>query len=631
MSRKQRTLLIRTAVSAALLVAAYILRAYTSPDLPLTLLIFAVPYLCAGYDVLLTAARNILHGQLFDENFLMCIATVGAFCIGEYPEAVFVMVFYQAGELFQSIAVGKSRSSISALMELCPETATVIRNGERITVSPDEVEIGETVLVLPGERIPIDGIVLEGSSELNTAPLTGESLPRAVHPGDRVPSGCIDLTSPLTLQTETDHEGSTVSRILELVESAASSKAKSERFITRFARYYTPSVVIFAALLAIIPGIITSDLAEWLHRALIFLVISCPCALVISVPLSFFGGIGAASKRGILVKGSNYLEALAHVDTAVFDKTGTLTRGAFTVTDVVSLAPDADIRELFTVAASLEASSEHPIARSVVGAFTERYGEPPRASISELREISGRGLSAKCEGKPALIGNRRLMEENGIDAPSLELTASVLFVSLGGTLLGYLVISDTVKPTSSAAVRELKKLGVSRTVMLTGDRPEVAEPLARQLGLDEFHASLLPADKVSAVESLIQSSAKNKKVAFIGDGINDAPVLTRSDVGIAMGALGSDAAIEAADVVLMDDDPLKLAEAIRISRRTNGIVIQNIVFALTVKLVFLIMGAFGVAALWQAVFADVGVSVIAILNAMRTLSVGGSELSKKTS
>lgn len=619
MNKKQRALLIRAAISAALLAVAYVIRNTFSPNDLICAAIFALPYLCAGYDVLLTAGRNILHGQLFDENFLMCIATVGAFCIGEYPEAVFVMVFYQLGELFQSIAVGKSRRSISALMDICPETANVLRDEKRVTVSPEEVEIGETVVILPGERVPIDGTVIEGESELDAAPLTGESVPRAVNVGDRVPSGCINLTSPLSIKTDTDYDNSTVSKILELVESAASSKAKSERFITRFAHYYTPCVVIFAALLAIIPGIITSEFAEWLHRALIFLVISCPCALVISVPLSFFGGIGAASKKGILIKGSNYLEALAHVDTAVFDKTGTLTRGSFTVTDAVSLTADTDIRKLFTVAASLEESSEHPIARSVVSSYTERYGELGHASVTSLREISGKGLTAEYEGKTALIGNRKLMEDNGITPPRLELASSVLFVALGGELLGYLVISDVAKPTSKDAITALKKLGVSRTVMLTGDRAEVAAPLAKQLELDEAYASLLPSDKVSAVERLLGELPKNKKLAFIGDGINDAPVLTRSDVGIAMGALGSDAAIEAADIVLMDDDPLKLADAIRISKRTNGIVIQNIVFALTVKLIFLVMGAFGIAELWEAVFADVGVSVIAILNAMRTL------------
>lgn len=627
MNTKQKKLLFRIIASVALLIAAYVIRALTSPSGVITLLLFLVPYFIAGYDVLFSAARNILHGQIFDENFLMCIATVGAICIKEYPEAVFVMTFFQAGELFQNIAVGKSRASISELMNIRPETATVIRDGKCVTVSPEEVEIGETLWVLAGEKIPIDGTVTEGISSLDTSALTGEALPREVSVGDNVSGGCINLNSPIKLQTVTDYDNSTVARILELVENAASSKAKTERFITRFAHYYTPAVVIGALLLALIPGIITQNFAEWLHRALIFLVISCPCALVISVPLSFFGGIGAAGKNGILVKGSNYLEALANIDTAVFDKTGTLTRGDFSVVDAkvadnAKFENDTDsLEQLYLIAASVEINSDHPIARSVVTADKEKYGDRPLLKMSSVTEHAGMGISAVFNGARFMVGNRSMMTENGITPPPISEGATALFIAKDSELLGHILISDRLKPTSKAAIKELRNSNVRRTVMLTGDRQEAAAPIAEELGIDELHAGLMPEDKVNIVDALCKQLPKNKKLAFVGDGINDAPVLTRADIGIAMGALGSDAAIESADVVLMDDDPLKLAYAMQISVKTRRIVIENIVFALGVKAIFLIMGAFGVANLWEAVFADVGVAVIAILNAMRTLKL----------
>lgn len=625
MNKKQKKLFYRILIAAVLLVVSYLIHALLAPKFPISLIIFLPPYLIAGYDVLLEAAIHIRHGHIFDENFLMCIATIGALVIGEYPEAVFVMVFYQAGELFQSIAVGKSRSSISSLMELCPESATVIRDGKSMIVDPSEVLVGETLSVMAGEKIPIDGIVIEGSSSVDTSALTGESLPRHIEVGDNISGGCINLSSPIKIKTETDYDNSTVAKILELIENAASSKAVTERFITRFARYYTPCVVIGALLLALIPGFITGEFAEWLHRALIFLVISCPCALVISVPLSFFGGIGAAGKRGILVKGSNYLELLSKTDTVVFDKTGTLTMGAFSVTEAVAYqngnpcSNAQSIDHLYSLTALLEANSNHPIARSIIEAYNKKYNTIPREHADNVTEHAGRGLSAIVNKKRLLVGNAKLMCEYSIAIPEITTEGSVIYTAYDKELLGYFIICDTEKKTSAQAINVLKSMGVKRIVMLTGDREQTAERIAKRLGIDEYHASLLPADKVHIVEKMLNEMPKNKKLAFVGDGINDAPVLARSDLGIAMGALGSDAAIEAADIVLMDDDPLKLTEAIRISKKTNIIVMQNIIFALGIKVIFLAMGAFGIANLWEAVFADVGVAVIAILNAMRTL------------
>lgn len=571
--------------------------------------------------MLFSAARNVIRGQVFDENFLMCVATVGAFGISEYPEAVFVMVFYQAGELFQSIAVGKSRSSIAELMNICPDSANVIRNEIVEVVPPEEVAIGETVLVRPGEKIPIDGIITEGTTELDTRALTGESLPKAVTKGERVSSGCINTVSPIKLQTTALYEDSTVSKILELVENASSVKAKTEKFITRFARYYTPCVVIAAALIAIIPGIISGNISDWVHRALIMLVISCPCALVISVPLSYFGGIGAAGRRGILVKGSNYLEALAHTETVVFDKTGTLTKGSFSLKETVSLSPEYGEKDILETAALIEAESTHPIARSVVSAYTERYGTLPQCTKSDYTEIAGMGITAELNGTKCGVGNSRLMASLGYQVENIESGDSVLFVSYGDAVIGYLQIGDTLKEDSLEAVNALRSHGVKRIMLLSGDRQESAEAVGKKLGINDIRHSLLPEDKVTIVADVCNNEKNGAKTVFVGDGINDAPVLMRADVGIAMGALGSDAAIEAADVVLMDDKPSAIVEAIRISRKTNAIVKQNIIFALTVKLAFLILSIIGISTLWEAVFADVGVSVIAILNAMRTLKL----------
>ena len=620
MKKKHYKLIARICASAILLGVLSVIRQHMTIPSPVWVALFAIPYLISGWDVLFSAFRNIIRGQVFDENFLMCIATVGAFCIGEYPEAVFVMIFYQAGELFQNIAVGKSRRSISDLMDLSPETAEVFRNGELITVSPDDVQLGETIFVRPGEKVPIDGKVAIGESELNTSALTGESLPRSIRPGDTVSSGCINVTSPIHLQTTALYEDSTVAKILELVENASESKAKTERFISRFAAYYTPCVVAIAALIAVIPGIITGNFAEWLHRALIMLVISCPCALVISVPLSYFGGIGAAGKRGILVKGSNYLEALAHANTVVFDKTGTLTKGGFEIKSIIPYTDTVNQDRLFEIAATLEASSTHPIALSITESYSRRFPGKPINTLTELKEHPGMGVSAIIDQKKIAIGNRKLMSSLGINTPEIDTSDSVLFVSENTDLLGYLTIGDAIKTESAMAVKKIKELGISKTVLLTGDIPRVANTVAKELGIDDVHASLYPEDKVAIVSSFCETQKANSKVVFVGDGINDAPVLMRSDIGIAMGALGSDAAIEAADVVLMDDNPLKVAEAIRISRKTNRIVVQNIVFALVIKVGFLALGAFGLANLWEAVFADVGVSVLAILNAMRALT-----------
>ena len=582
---------------------------------------FLIPYLVIGWDVLWRAVRNIAHGQVFDENFLMAIATVGALFIGEYAEAVFVMLFYQVGELFQSYAVGKSRQSIAALMEIRPDYANVERDGQVEQVDPDEVAVGETILIKAGERVPLDGVVLEGRSDLDTAALTGESLPREVQSGDDVISGCVNLTGLLKVRVTKAFEESTVSKILDLVENAGSKKAKAENFITKFARYYTPAVVIAAVALAVLPPLIGAmTWSESLHRALIFLVISCPCALVISVPLSFFGGIGGASKAGVLVKGGAYLEVLSRTQIVVFDKTGTLTKGVFNVTAIHPETCGED--QLLELAALAESWSEHPIARSL----REAYGKDVDAGrVADVEERSGRGVRAVVDGTEIFVGNDKLMDDIGVSWHPCHRVGTTVHVASEGEYLGHIVISDEVKEDAARAVSDLKALGVARTVMLTGDAQAVGESVGKQLGLDEVHAQLLPADKVERVEELLAQKTGKGCLAFVGDGINDAPVLSRADVGIAMGGLGSDAAIEAADVVLMDDKPSKIAVAIRIAQKTLVIVRQNIVFALGVKALVLVLGALGQANMWEAVFADVGVSVIAILNAMRAMKGPGQQ------
>ena len=582
---------------------------------------FLIPYLVIGWDVLWRAVRNIAHGQVFDENFLMAIATVGALFIGEYAEAVFVMLFYQVGELFQSYAVGKSRQSIAELMEIRPDYANVERDGAVEQVDPDEVEVGETILIKAGERVPLDGVVLEGRSDLDTAALTGESLPREVQSGDDVISGCVNLTGLLKVRVTRAFEESTVSKILDLVENAGSKKAKAENFITKFARYYTPAVVIAAVALAVLPPLIGAmTWSESLHRALIFLVISCPCALVISVPLSFFGGIGGASKAGVLVKGGAYLEVLSRTQIVVFDKTGTLTKGVFNVTAIHPETCGED--QLLELAALAESWSEHPIARSL----REAYGKDVDAGrVADVEERSGRGVRAVVDGTEIFVGNDKLMDDIGVSWHPCHRVGTTVHVASAGEYLGHIVISDEVKEDAARAVSDLKALGVARTVMLTGDAQAVGESVGKQLGLDEVHAQLLPADKVERVEELLAKKTGKGCLAFVGDGINDAPVLSRADVGIAMGGLGSDAAIEAADVVLMDDKPSKIAVAIRIAQKTLVIVRQNIAFALGVKALVLVLGALGQANMWEAVFADVGVSVIAILNAMRAMKGPGQQ------
>ncbi len=630
MTRKQRKNLYRIIAAAVLLVAVTLVDVFLLPSGGkweiLKLAIYLVPYFVIGYDILWRSAVNISHGQVFDENFLMVVATLGALCIGFFPdteeqyrEAVFVMLFYQVGELFQSVAVGKSRKSISSLMDIRPDCAYIERDGELVPVDPETVAVGDIITVRPGEKIPLDGIVTEGTSDLNTVALTGEADPRAVAAGDAVISGCVNMSGVIKVKVTHTFGESTVSKILELVENSSENKSKSEQFITKFARIYTPAVVIAAVLLAVlpplvIPGSFIANFPTWLIRALTFLVISCPCALVISVPLSFFGGIGGASKKGILVKGSNYLETLSKVKTAVFDKTGTLTKGTFSVTEI---HPENITEEqLLHLAAHAEAFSNHPIAVSLRNA----YGKPVNMdAVADVSEITGRGVKAKVDGKTVYAGNAALMQERGLTPAACPAPGTVIHVSYDGKYAGYLLISDTPKETSKAAIAALKECGVERIVMLTGDRKETAEAISKELSIDEYHAGLLPADKVDMVEKLLSENRTDGKLAFVGDGINDAPVLMRADVGIAMGALGSDAAIEAADIVLMDDDPAKIAEAMKISRFTLRIVRQNIVFALAVKAAVLLLGALGLAPMWLAVFADVGVAFLAILNAMRTL------------
>lgn len=577
--------------------------------------IYLIPYLVIGYDIVYKAVRNISHGQIFDENFLMMIATFGAFGVKEYSEAVAVMLFYQVGELFQGYAVGKSRQSISDMMDICPEYANLEVDGKLEQVDPDDVEIGSIIVIKPGERIPLDGVVAEGESLIDTAALTGESVPRKASAGDEIISGCVNGSSTLKVRTTKEFDDSTVAKILELVENASSKKAKMENFITKFARYYTPIVTIGAALLAVLPPLILGGgWGEWIQRACIFLVISCPCALVISVPLGFFGGIGAASKIGVLVKGSNYLEAVAEMTTIVFDKTGTLTKGEFKVQEILPVSCGKE--ELLELAALGEGYSTHPIA----GSIKEAYGkEVDLNRIGQAEEIAGHGICISIDGKEVLVGNEKLMKARGIACTPCEKAGTIVYIAQSGTYAGAIVISDTVKDGAKEAIRSMKQVGVKKCVMLTGDGYGAARAAAEELGIDEIYAQLLPGDKVEKVEELLAGQKGKEKLAFAGDGINDAPVLTRVDVGIAMGSMGSDAAIEAADVVLMDDDVRKIAQVVKISRKTLRIVKQNIVFALLIKALVLLLGAFGVANMWEAVFADVGVSVIAILNAMRTL------------
>ncbi|MDD6160180.1 MAG: heavy metal translocating P-type ATPase [Oscillospiraceae bacterium] len=612
MTKKQKKVLLRILAAGVLLAAAVLLPVEGLWRLP----IFLIPYFIIGWDILWKSARNIVHGQVFDENFLMSIATIGALVLGEYAEAVGVMLFYQVGELFQSYAVGTSRRSIAQLMDIRPDSARAEREGRWVTVDPDEVAVDEIIEVRPGEKIPLDGIVLEGASAVDTAALTGESVPREVGVGGEVLSGCVNLSGVLRLRVTKPFGQSTVAKILDLVENASAKKAKTEQFITRFARYYTPAVVFGALALAIIPSLVTGAWTVWVSRALMFLVISCPCALVISVPLSFFGGIGGASTRGILVKGGNYLELLAKTEIAVFDKTGTLTRGAFRVTEVCP-AEGVSREELLELAALAEQNSNHPIAVSLRDACCARS---EGRSLSEVSEIAGHGVTVNLDGQTLAVGNRKLMALRGLEAEDGDGVGTVVHAALDSRYLGRILISDGVKPTAAAAVRDLKARGV-RTVMLTGDSRAVGEAVGAQLGLDEVHAQLLPGDKVDRVEKLLARKKPGGVLVFVGDGVNDAPVLSRADVGIAMGALGSDAAIEAADIVLMDDDPAKLTLAMDIARKCLRIVRQNIVFALGVKGLLLILGALGYASMWAAVFADVGVAVIAILNAVRMLKI----------
>lgn len=583
------------------------------------LLLFLAAYLIAGGEVVLQAARNIARGQVFDENFLMALATIGAFAIGEYPEGVAVMLFYQVGELFQDLAVNRSRRSITALMDIRPEYAELKVDGGTRRVSPEEVAIGDIIVVKPGEKVPLDGVILEGSAMMDTSALTGESVPRSAEPGSTVLSGFINRNGVITVEVTQTFGESAVSKILELVQNASSNKAKTENFITKFARGYTPVVVITALLLAVVPPLLISGatFSDWIYRALVFLVISCPCALVVSIPLGFFGGIGAASRSGILVKGSNYLEALNDVKVVVFDKTGTLTKGQFKVTGLYP-AEGSNKEQLLKTAAYAESHSNHPIAESIRAAFDEAIEE---SAISEYNEISGHGISVNVDGKAVLAGNARLMEREGIAYQVPEQSGTIVHIATGKQYNGYLVIADEVKEDSARAIAALKRLGITKTVMLTGDAASVAESVGRELGVDEIHAELLPQHKVEAVERLDSAKTSKEKIVFVGDGINDTPVLARADVGIAMGGLGSDAAIEAADIVIMTDEPSKIATAIHVAKRTRRIVWQNILFALGVKAIFLLLGAFGIATMWEAVFSDVGVTVLAVLNSVRSLKV----------
>ena len=625
MNKKQKKMLTRIVIAAAMLIALHFL--------PVTglvrLALYLAAYLVIGYDILRKAWKGILNGQVFDENFLMAIATVGAFALaiyeksGDYTEAISVMLFYQIGELFQSYAVGRSRKNISELMDIRPDYANIERDGKLEKVDPDEVEIGSTIIVQPGEKVPIDGVVLTGTSSLNTSALTGESLPRDVKAGDEIISGCINMTGVLTIQTTKEFGESTVSKILELVEDSSSHKSRSEDFIAKFARVYTPAVCYGALALAVLPPLVrmlfmglSAQWGEWIYRALTFLVISCPCALVISIPLSFFAGIGGASKEGILIKGSNYLETLSEVKTVVFDKTGTLTQGVFEVTGVHHNKMEEE--RLLEYAALAECASSHPISKSLQKAYGK---EIDRDRVSDIQELSGKGICAKVDGHDVAAGNTKLMALLGVEYRDCHRVGTIIHMAIDGEYAGHIVISDVVKPTAKEAIAALKHAGVEKTVMLTGDAKRVADQVASELGVDRVCSELLPADKVKKVEELLADKGSKDKLAFVGDGINDAPVLTRADIGIAMGAMGSDAAIEAADVVLMDDDPMKIAKAIKISRKCIGIVYQNIIFALVVKFGCLALGALGIANMWAAIFADVGVMILAVLNAIRALRV----------
>lgn len=620
MTKKQKKALIRIIISVALvgLISLLPVKGY------LRFGMFMIPYLVIGYDILRKAVKGIMNRQVFDENFLMAVATIGAIALGDYTEGVAVMIFYQIGELFQSYAVGKSRRNISELMDIRPDYANIrTESGELEQVDPDEVEIGSIIVVQPGEKVPIDGIIVEGKSSLNTSALTGESLPRDAAAGDEIISGCINMTGVLEIKTTREFGESTVSKILDMVENASSRKSRSENFISKFAHYYTPIVCYLAAALAILPPLVSilflhiaPNWGEWIFRALTFLVISCPCALVISIPLSFFAGIGGASRSGVLVKGSNYLETLAQTSCVVFDKTGTLTQGVFAVTSVRPAGMTE--AELLEYAALAESYSGHPISKSLQKAYGKSADQN---RIGEVEEISGNGVKAVIGGKEVAVGNEKLMKKLGVSYEESNEIGTIVHVAIDGKYAGNILISDQSKPTSAEAIKSLKKAGVSKTVMLTGDRRNVAEHVAKELGLTEYYAELLPADKVTSVEKLLAEQGSHDKLAFVGDGINDAPVLSRADIGIAMGAMGSDAAIEAADIVLMDDDPMKIVKAIKIARKCIRIVYENIYFAIGIKVICLILGALGIANMWAAIFADVGVMVIAVLNAIRALSV----------
>lgn len=619
MTKKQKKVLIRIIIAAVLIIAF----SFLPLEGYIRFICYMVPYLVIGYDVLRKAIKGILNRQVFDENFLMAVATVGAIALGDYKEGVSVMLFYQIGELFQSYAVGKSRRNISELMDIRPDYANVEKDGELEQVDPDEVEVGTVIVVQPGEKVPIDGVITEGSSTLNTSALTGESLPREAKAGDEVISGCINMTGLLKIQTTREFGESTVSKILELVENSSSRKSRSENFISKFARYYTPAVCYGALALAILPPIVrmlalglAPEWGDWIYRALTFLVISCPCALVISIPLSFFAGIGGASHEGVLVKGSNYLETMAQTKYVVFDKTGTMTQGVFEVSGVHhNTIPE---EQLLEYAALAECSSSHPISKSLQKA----YGKPiDRNRVTDIEEISGHGVKAKVDGVEVAVGNAKLMKQMDLPYSECHEVGTIVHVAVDGAYAGHILISDQLKPHAKQAIQDLKRAGITKTVMLTGDMKRVADQVAAELGIDEVHSELLPADKVAKVEELLAKKGEKEKLAFVGDGINDAPVLSRADIGIAMGALGSDAAIEAADVVLMDDDPQKIAKAIKISRKCLRIVYENIYFALGIKAICLILGALGIANMWMAIFADVGVMVIAVLNAIRALFV----------
>ena len=624
MNKKQKKMLIRIIVAAILVVAFSLLpiEGYVKFGL------FMIPYLVIGYDILKKAGKGIMNRQVFDENFLMAVATMGAILLGDYKEGVSVMLFYQIGELFQSYAVGKSRRNISDLMDIRPDYANIEKDGKLEQVDPDEVEIGSIIVVQPGEKVPIDGIVVEGSSTLNTSALTGESVPQDAKGGDEIVSGCINMSGVLKIQTTKEFGESTVSKILDLVENASSQKSRSENFISKFAKYYTPAVCYGAVALAVLPPLVrmlfmglSPEWGDWIYRALTFLVISCPCALVISIPLSFFAGIGGASKAGVLVKGSNYLETLSKTKYVVFDKTGTMTQGVFEVSGVHH--NEMEEEKLLEYAALAECSSSHPISKSLQKAYGK---EIDRSRVTDMEEISGNGVTAKVDGVSVAAGNEKLMEKLGIEFVACSHVGTVVHMAVDGKYAGHILISDTVKPHAKQAIKELKKCGVKKTIMLTGDRKNIADYVAKDLGIQEVYSELLPGDKVSKVEALLANKTEKEKLAFVGDGINDAPVLSRADVGIAMGAMGSDAAIEAADIVLMDDDPLKIATAIHIARKCIRIVYENIYFAIGIKLICLLLGALGIANMWMAIFADVGVMVIAVLNAIRALFVKKYEM-----